>query len=103
MKKLYLLLPFSMMLSLFTLYSQTMQVQSNSGDKTYNISDVQSITFGKMPGDTVEMVEIPAGSFQMGQAGIAEPVHYVALGSFLRSVTVCLNDSIKLRCEPSRI
>ncbi len=36
-------------------------------------------------GYKVKMVEIPAGSFLMGQKGIAEPVHKVTLSAFLMS------------------
>ncbi|MBM2813752.1 MAG: serine/threonine kinase [Ignavibacteria bacterium] len=58
-------------------FSQTMKVQTKSGEKTYNVGDVQSITFGKTITGAIEMVEIPAGTFQMGQISIAEPVHTV--------------------------
>ena len=47
--------------------------------KNYNASDVQSITFGKTTSGSIEMVEIPTGTFQMGEISIATatPVHTV--------------------------
>jgi formylglycine-generating enzyme required for sulfatase activity len=73
MKKLLLLMAFALILPFTIAFSQTMQVQTNSGNKTYNIDDVQSITFGKTSMLNLEMVEVPAGSFLMGDSTIAPP------------------------------
>jgi formylglycine-generating enzyme required for sulfatase activity len=77
MKKLFLLFLLVFVLTTNSAYSQTMKVQSKSGDKTYNVSDVESITFGKTTNGFIEMVEIPAGTFQMGQISEETPVHTV--------------------------
>ncbi len=67
-----------MLLSLSAMHSQTMTVQSKNGDKTYNIGDVSVITFGKTNQNSgIEMVLIPVGTFEMGQVGVATPVHTV--------------------------
>ncbi len=45
----------------------------------FSIITGQNITADLGGGVKLEMVKIPAGTFQMGQAGIAEPVHTVTL------------------------
>lgn len=77
MKKSISLIVLSLLLAVTFSFSQTMKVQTQSGDKNYNVSDVQSITFGKTTTGTIEMVEIPAGIFQMGQVNIATPVRTI--------------------------
>jgi formylglycine-generating enzyme required for sulfatase activity len=79
MKRINILITFAFILFLTVASSQTMQVQTNSGNKSYNIDDVQSITFGKSSSANIEMVEIPAGTFLMGNDSIANssPVHTV--------------------------
>jgi formylglycine-generating enzyme required for sulfatase activity len=70
-----------LMLSLNSLFSQTMRIQTKNGNKTYNVSDVHSITFGIDTVSEIEMVLITSGTFQMGQADIAysTPVHTVII------------------------
>jgi formylglycine-generating enzyme len=77
MKKSALLIVLSLLLATTFAFSQTMKVQTKSGDKNYNVSDVQSITFGKASDTSGTMVLIPAGTFQMGQLDIVTPVHTV--------------------------
>lgn len=77
MEKSISLITIALFLSIISVYSQTMQVQTEGGNKTYNVEDVQSITFVKTLSTSIEMVEIPVGTFQMGQQNIATPVHTV--------------------------
>jgi formylglycine-generating enzyme required for sulfatase activity len=81
MKITFLIFSF-LILSVVCGFSQSMQVQTNSGNKSYNLTDIQSITFGKIHDTTVVMVLISAGSFEMGQTGIAVPVHTVRITKY---------------------
>lgn len=85
MKKRNLLIVIAFMAFLSAASSQTMKVQTKNGDKTYNISEVEKITFGKKAPSLIEMIAIPAGTFRMGNTGswiasIAEgPAHDVTI------------------------
>jgi formylglycine-generating enzyme required for sulfatase activity len=77
MKKSALLIALAVFMTASIAFCQTMKVQTKNGDKPYSVSDVQSISFGKTTSSTIEMVEIPTGTFKMGQVNVATPVRNI--------------------------
>ncbi len=60
------------------IYAGTINIETGSGTTTYNLDDIQSITFETSSSGS-EMITIPSGSFEMGQIGVTTPVHTVTL------------------------
>ncbi len=83
MKIIMLIGAFFAAVSTFVSFSQTMMVQTSNGNKSYNVSDISSITFGKMsPSGNIEMALIAAGLFNMGSTNGSldeKPVHTVSI------------------------
>jgi len=60
-------------------FSRTINITSGGQTTSYNMADIQSITFDSV---TTNMVFVDSGTFSMGDASYAVPIHSVSLSSY---------------------
>jgi len=59
-------------------FARVISIETYNGTVDYNLDDIQNITFTD-GGFQPVMIDVPGGSFDMGQTGVTTPVHNVYL------------------------